>query len=341
MEVSRRKLLKLAAGSAALPTASVGALAQHYPTRPVHVLVGFAAGGPTDITARLMNSWLSQRLGQQFVIENRPGAGTNLATAAVTRAPADGYTLLLVTVANVVNASLYDNLDFNFINDVAPVAGIMRAPSVMVINPSVPAKTVPEFIAYAKENPGKINMATAGNGSGPHIYGELFKMMAGVDLVTIAYRGGAPALIDLLAGQTQVMFEGIVSSNRLYQGEQTARAGGHDGHAVSGAARRSDHRRIRARLRGERIFRCRCAKKYARRSCRQARPRNQCRPRRSFDQGADHGPGRHPDADDVRRVRQAHCRIDRQVGKGDPHARHQGRIVQANGADWTASEWRS
>jgi tripartite-type tricarboxylate transporter receptor subunit TctC len=212
MEYSRRKFLKLAAGAAALPAASVGALAQAYPTRPVRVLVGFAAGGPTDITARLMSFWLSQRLGQQFVIENRPGAGTNLATAAVARAPADGYTLLLVTVANAVNASLYGNLDFNFINDVAAVAGIMRAPNVMVINPSVPAKTVPEFIAYAKANPGKINMATAGNGSGPHIYGELFKMMAGVDLVTVAYRGGAPALIDLLAGQTQVMFEGIASS---------------------------------------------------------------------------------------------------------------------------------
>jgi tripartite-type tricarboxylate transporter receptor subunit TctC len=212
MKASRRHFMRLAGGVVALPALPRIAAARAYPARPVHWLVGFAAGGPTDITARLMGSWLSQRFGQQFVIENRPGAGTNLATAAVARALADGYTLLLVTVANSVNASLYGNLEFNFINDITPVAGILRAPNVMVINPSVPARTLPEFIAYAKANPGRINMATAGNGSGPHIYGELFKMMAGVELVPIAYRGGAPGLTDLLAGQVQVMFEGIFSS---------------------------------------------------------------------------------------------------------------------------------
>jgi tripartite-type tricarboxylate transporter receptor subunit TctC len=209
MKLVRRQFLHLAAGAAALPLIPRVACALDYPARPVRLLVGYAAAGPTDISARLIGSWLSQRLGRQFVIENRPGAGTNIATAAVTRAPADGYTLLIVSTANVINATLYSKLDFDFIRDIAPVAGLTRGPSIMVVNPSVPAKTVPEFIAYAKANPGKINMATAGNGSGPHIYGELFKMMAGVDLVPVAYRGAGPAMTDLLAGQVQVMFEGI------------------------------------------------------------------------------------------------------------------------------------
>jgi tripartite-type tricarboxylate transporter receptor subunit TctC len=209
MKLVRRQFLHLTAGAAALPVIPRVACALDYPARPVHLLVGYAAAGPTDISARLIGSWLSQRLGRQFVIENRPGAATNIATAAVTRAPADGYTLLLVSIANAINATLYSNLDFDFIRDIAPVAGLTRGPSIMAVNPSVPAKTVPEFIAYAKTNPGKINMATAGNGSGPHIYGELFKMMAGVDLVPVAYRGAGPAMTDLLAGQVQVMFEGI------------------------------------------------------------------------------------------------------------------------------------
>ena len=209
MKLVRRQFLHLTAGAAALPLLPRVACALDYPARPVHLLVGYAAAGPTDISARLIGSWLSQRLGHQFVIENRPGAGTNIATAAVTRAPADGYTLLLVSTANAINATLYSNLDFDFIRDIAPVAGLTRGPAIMVVNPSVPAKTVPEFIAYAKANPGKINMATAGIGSGTHIYGELFKMMAGVDLIPVAYRGGGPAMTDLLAGQVQVMFEGI------------------------------------------------------------------------------------------------------------------------------------
>ena len=208
MKLVRRQFLHLTAGAAALPFIARAACALDYPARPVHLLVGYAAGGPTDISARLIGSWLSQRLGRQFLVENRPGAGTNVATAAVTRAPADGYTLLLVSTANAINATLYSNLDFDFIRDIAPVAGLTRAPSILVVNPSVPAKTVPEFIAYAKARPGKINMATAGNGSGPHIYGELFKMMAGVDLVPVAYRGAGPAMTDLLGGQVQVMFEG-------------------------------------------------------------------------------------------------------------------------------------
>ena len=212
MKLPRRQFLHLAAGGAALPAVSRITWAQAYPTRPVHLIVGYAAAGPSDINARLIGQWLSERLGQQFVVENRPGASSTFATETVVRAPADGYTLLLVTLSNAISATLYDDLKFNFIRDIAPVASIMRAPSVMVVNPSVPATTVSEFIAYAKANPGKINMATAGNGSPPQAYGEMFKMMAGVDLASVAYRGGGPALVDLLGGQVQVMFESIASS---------------------------------------------------------------------------------------------------------------------------------
>jgi tripartite-type tricarboxylate transporter receptor subunit TctC len=206
MTLSRRRLLRLAAGVSMAPIGSPFALAQAYPGRPVRVLVGLAAGGTTDIIARLIGQWLSERLGQQFVVENRPGAGSGVATQAVVNAPADGYTLLLVNAANVINSVLYERLNFNFIRDITPVAAISREPSVMVVHPSLPAKTLPEFIAYAKANPGKINMASAGNGSGPHVTGELFKMMAGVDMLHVPYRGGAPALTDLLAGQVQVYF---------------------------------------------------------------------------------------------------------------------------------------
>jgi len=210
--MKRRQLLRLAAAAAGLPLLHRPAWALDYPTRPVHILVGFAAGGPNDISARLMAQWLSQRLGQQFIVENRTGAGGNIATEAVVRAPADGYTLLLVPAPAAINATLYHNLSFNFIRDIAPVAGIVRVPEVMVINPAVPAKTVPEFIAYAKANPGKINMASAGNGSVPHVAGELFKFMTGLDLVRVGYRGGGPALVDLLGGQVQMMFEPTLST---------------------------------------------------------------------------------------------------------------------------------
>jgi tripartite-type tricarboxylate transporter receptor subunit TctC len=212
MKLPRRRFLHLAAGAAALPAVSRLAWAQTYPTRPVHIVVGVAAGGPNDTVARLLGQWLSERLGQQFVIENRTGAGGNIATEAVVRAAADGYSLLLLTSANAVNVTLYEKSNFDFVTDILPVAAVMRAPNVMVVNPSVPAKTVPEFIAYAKANPGKINMGTAGIGTTPHMSGELFKQMAGVDLVPVAYRGGAPALIDLIAGQVQVMFEPTVST---------------------------------------------------------------------------------------------------------------------------------
>jgi tripartite-type tricarboxylate transporter receptor subunit TctC len=206
MTLPRRRLLHLAAGAAALPALSRFAWAQVYPTRHVRIVVGVAAGGPNDVLARLLGQWLSGRLGQQFIIENRPGAATNIATEAVAKAPPDGYTLLQVSSSNAGNATLYDRLNFNFIRDIAPIAGVVRLPLVMVINPSVPVKTIPEFIAYAKANPGKLNMASPGNGSGPHLAGELFKMMAGVNLVHVPYRGAAPALTDLLGGQVQVYF---------------------------------------------------------------------------------------------------------------------------------------
>jgi tripartite-type tricarboxylate transporter receptor subunit TctC len=177
----------------------------------VRIIVGFTPGGPPDVLSRLMGQWLTERLGQQFIVESRPGAGSNIGTEAVVNAPADGHTLLLASAGNAVNASLYDRLNFDFIRDIAPVAGIIRSPNLMVVNPSVPARTVPEFIAYARTNPGKINMASSGNGTSPHVAGELFKLMAGVDMVHVPYRGGAPALTDLIAGQVQVYFTTVAN----------------------------------------------------------------------------------------------------------------------------------
>jgi tripartite-type tricarboxylate transporter receptor subunit TctC len=211
MKLPRRKFMHLAAGAAALPVSRF-AWAQTYPTRPVRVVVAAAAGGANDTLARLMGQWLSERLGQSFVIENRPGAGTNIGTEAVVHAPADGYTLLLVSPPSAINATLYDKLNFNFLRDIAPVAAISRESSVMVVNPSVPAKTVPEFIAHAKANPGKVNMASAGTGTTPHVAGELFKIMAGINMVHVPYRGGGPAITDLLGGQVQVFFGNMASS---------------------------------------------------------------------------------------------------------------------------------
>jgi tripartite-type tricarboxylate transporter receptor subunit TctC len=212
MKLPRRKFLHLAAGAAALPAITRVASAQSYPVRPVHLLAGFPPGGIVDLIARLIGQWLSERLGQQFVIENRPGAGSNIATELVARATPDGYTLLLVSSVNAWNTAIYDKLNFNFVRDIAPVASIIRTPAVMEVNPSVPAKTVPEFIAYAEANPGKIDMGTGGPGSGQHVYGELFKVMAGVDLITVHYRGAGPALPDLMSGRIQVMFDPVASS---------------------------------------------------------------------------------------------------------------------------------
>jgi tripartite-type tricarboxylate transporter receptor subunit TctC len=212
MKAPRRRFLRLAASAATLPAVARIARAEAYPSRPVRLIVGFAAGGAADIVARLMGQWLSERLRQSFIIENRPGAGSNTAAEAVIKAPPDGYTLLHVTVSNAINATLYDKLDFDLLRDIAPIASIYGSPGVMEVNPAVPATTVPEFIAYAKAQPGRINMASAGNGSPQHLYGELFKAMAGVELVHVPYRVYPTALADLLGGQVQVMFDALASS---------------------------------------------------------------------------------------------------------------------------------
>jgi tripartite-type tricarboxylate transporter receptor subunit TctC len=215
MKLPRRRFLHLAAGAAALPVLPRVAWAQTYPTRPVRIIAGFPPGSASDVTARLLGQWLSERLGQSFIVENRLGAASNLAAEAVVRALADGYTLLLVTSVNAVNATLYDNLNFDLIRDIAPVTSIARGPGVMVVNPMFPAKSVPEFIAYAKANPGKINVGTAGSGSMLDVYGELFTMIAGVDMVRVPYRGAPPALTDLLGGRVQVVFDTFAASIEL------------------------------------------------------------------------------------------------------------------------------
>jgi tripartite-type tricarboxylate transporter receptor subunit TctC len=212
MKLPRRKFLHLAAGAAALPAMSRIARAQTYPTRPVRIVSGFPPGGVNDTYARLIGQWLSERLGQQFIVENRPGAGGNIAAESVVRAAPDGYTLLVATSADTWNATLYDNLKFNFIRDIAPVATISRAPGVLVVHPSLPSKSVPELIAYAKSNPGKIPVASAGIGSAPHMYWELFRSLTGVDMLHVHYRGGGPAVTDLLGGQVQVYFGTTASS---------------------------------------------------------------------------------------------------------------------------------
>src|SRR6202163_4153025 len=239
MKFPRRQFLQLAAAAAVLPAVSKNATAQTYPARPVRLIVGYPPGVSADLTARLIGQWLSERLGQPFVIENRPGGATNIATEAVVRAPPDGYTLLLAAPANAINATLYDKLSFNFLQDIAPVAGIIRFPNVVVVNPSLPIKSIPELIAYAKANPGKLNMASSGNGSTIHMSGELFKMLTGINMVHVPYRGGAPALTDLMGGQVHVMFDNIPTSAEL------VRTGKLRGLAVTSTERsRSEERRV-------------------------------------------------------------------------------------------------
>src|SRR5262245_6886269 len=206
MKLPRRQFLRLAAGATALLAMTRFVWANAYPSRPVRIIVGTAAGSATDILARLVGQWLSDRLGQPFIIENRPGAGTNLSTEAVVRAPADGYTLLMVGPSSAINATLYDKLNFVFLRDIAPVASLIRQPDILLVHPSVPARTMPEFIAYARAHPGKISMASSGIGTSPHLAGELLKMMAGIDLVHVPYRGSGPALTDVIAGQVQMIF---------------------------------------------------------------------------------------------------------------------------------------
>jgi tripartite-type tricarboxylate transporter receptor subunit TctC len=231
MKLSRRSLLHLSAGAVALPALSRRARAQTYPARPVRLIIGYTPGGSADITARLTGQWLSERLGQSVIVESRPGGGTNIATEAVVRAPPDGYTLLLVAPANAINATLYDKLNFEFLRDIVPVAGIIRFPNVVDVNPSLPIKSIPELIAYAKTNPGKLNMASSGNGSTIHMSGELFKMMTGINMVHVPYRGGAPALTDLIAGQVHVMFDNLPTS------AEHVKSGRLRGLAVTGTAR--------------------------------------------------------------------------------------------------------
>jgi tripartite-type tricarboxylate transporter receptor subunit TctC len=222
---SRRAVLRWAATGLALPALARRAFARDYPTRPVHLIIGFAAGGPTDVAARVIGQWLSMRLDAPFIVENRPGAGSNIAAEYVVRAPADGYTLLVVGAPAAINATLYGNLRFSVVREIAPVAGIVRVPEVMVVNPSVPAHTVAEFIAHARAYPGRINMATGGAGSVPDVAGELFRFMTGLDLVRVGYRGGGPALIDLVAGQVQVMFEStLVTTPHIKAGKLRALA---------------------------------------------------------------------------------------------------------------------
>ena len=225
--------------------------AETYPSRPVRIIVGFPPGGAADITARVMGQWLSERLGQPFVIENRPGAGTNIGTETVAKSPADGYTLLLVSVANTVNATLYKRLNFDFIGDIAPVAELIRGPLVMELHPSVPANTVLEFIAYAKANPGRINVASAGNGTPGHMASELFQLMTGLDLVDVPYRGGAPALTDLLAGQVQVIFDNLPTSLEYIRTGKVRPLASDHSDSVRCVAGLADGERIRAGLRGQ------------------------------------------------------------------------------------------
>ncbi len=231
MRFHRRQFLQITAGAIAAPVIATTAWSQTYPARPVRLVVGFAAGGVTDIVARLTGQWLSERLGQQFIVENRTGAGTNIATEAVVRATPDGYTLLVASAANAINATLYDNLNFNFIRDTVPIASIIGTPLVMVVNPSFPARTVHEFVAHAKANSGKINMATSGSGSPPHVGGELFQMMTGLKMVQVAYRGDAPAITDLIGGQVHVYFGTLPASIEF------VRAGRLRALAVTGAER--------------------------------------------------------------------------------------------------------
>ena len=260
--------------------------AQAYPSRPVRIIVAIAAGGGPDIVARLIGQWLSERLGQPFVIENRPGAGGNIGTEAVVRAPPDGYTLLLVSTTNAINATLYDKLNFNFLRDIAPVAGIIRLAFVMVVNPSVPAKTVPEFIAYAKANPGKINLGSPGIGTPGHVAGELFKMMAGVDMVHVPYRGGGPVMTDLLGGQVQVLFGSTSLTIEQIRAGKLRAIGGDDSDALGGAARYPHRKRFCLRLRSERRVRHRRTQEHARRDHRQTQQGDQCGSRRSQHESA-------------------------------------------------------
>ena len=313
MKLPRRQFLHLAAGAAALPALSCFVSAQAYPSRPVRLLVGFSAGGTTDIAARLIAQWLTERLGQPIVVENRPGASANFAAEAVVRSPPDGYTLLAVTSSNTVNATFFDKLSFSIVRDIAMVAGVVRSPLVLEVHPSVAANSVPELIALAKANPGKITLASFGTGSTSHVAGELFKLTAGVSMQHVPYRGSAPLVTDLLSGQVQSAFDNLPASIE-HQVWQAARTRGRHCDALGSAPERADTGRIPAGFRGQRICCNRRAQEHADRDHRLAQPRDQRRPRRSQDQGAARRARRHGVRGLARRFQQAHRRRNREVG---------------------------
>ena len=259
MKRSRRQFMRLAGGTAALPFLSHLARAETYPNRPVRIIVGFAAGGNFDIVARVIAERMAERLGQPVIVENRPGASSNIAAEAAIRSPADGYTVLLAGAVNAINATLYDKLNFNFAADIAPVAGAVQFPNVMTVSASFPAKSVPEFIAYAKANPGKINHGSSGIGTSQHLAGELFKAAAGVSFTHIPYRGAPQALTDLLSGQVHVLFDALPPIDAAHQVRRGTRLGGHNADAVGSSSRHSGDRGVSARLRGERLERVLCA----------------------------------------------------------------------------------
>ena len=309
MKLPRREFLHLAAGAAALPFAPHVARAQAYPSRPVKIVVGQAAGSATDIVVRLFGQFLSKKLGQQFIIEVRPGAAGNIATEAVTHMPPDGYSLLAVNSQNAINVALYEKLNFDFVRDIAPIALVETVPLIMEVHPSVPAKTVVEFVAYAKANPGKLNMASAGIGGPQHIAGELFKFMAGVDLAHIPYRGSTPAVTDLVAGQVQVMFDVTATALPQVKAGTTAGARRDDERAACVPAGRADHRQRAQGLRGARLGRLRRPRGHAARHHRDAQQADQYRPWRPEDQAAAHRTRRHTGGGELaRRVCQIHQR---------------------------------
>ncbi len=319
--------LQIAAAAALSVSVVSAAVAQSYPTRPVRIIVPTTAGATTDIIARLIAQAMGERLGQQFIIENRPGGGNTLGTEAVVRSAPDGYTVLLINAVNAINVTLFPKLNYDFSADIVPVAGIIRVPLVMQVYPGFPAKTVPEFIAYAKANPGKINMGSAGTGSTPHVAGELFKMMAGVDLLHVPYRGGAAAMTDLMSGQVQVMFEPVAGPLEHLRSGPAARArGDHDG-ALAGAAGCPDGGRVRPGLRGELVVRPRRAEGHADRDRRHAQPDGQCGARRFEAPGAIRRSRRHGSRWHAGRFCEARRRRDRKVGPGGEILRRQGGVT--------------
>ncbi len=329
MKLARRKFLHLAAGAGVLPAVSRRAWAQSYPAKPVRLVVGVPPGGTLDIVARLVAQWLSEHLGQQFVVENRPGAATNIGTDTVAHAPADGYTLLFAGSPAAINATLYDNLNFNFIHDIAPVGSVERMPLIMAVNPALPAKTVPQFIDYAKANPGKINLGSGGVGSTGHVSGEMFNMMAGIKIAHVPYRGEAPALTDLLGGQVQVVFATAGSAVQYVKAGTLRALAVTSAHADERAARCAGDRGVSAGLRSDLVDRRRRAARYAGRHRRAAQPGNQRGARRCQIHRDAHRPRRVGAGGLARRFRQVHRGRNREVGQGGQILRRKAALTRS------------